>query len=270
MIWSSTNHGVRRIPHNKTPKDNRWMEKGGGRWAHCDGHRWWLCVAVVMALLVLWIGNRCLLLWPLEGRRSARLHEYTFETGDLLLFSGAGLFGPLGAAALKLLGGSPYTHVGAVYRDPSSSHLYVWEMRAGLDNGGEGAGARLSSLYAALSDYAGQVVVRPVGRRIDVRMFERFVRERWGQGYAYSFYLNGYERCFEHHPPLAPTPRRTAGSPRFCADLIAETYEALGVLRYDGWPVPASSALPRDFAQASERLPYAPGWRFGDEIVLRP
>lgn len=226
----------------------------------------WLLLAVFVLLVVLWFVRESRILEPVQLDKQLAWRDWDWQSGDLLLFSGAGLMGRAGEVFLKVTGRCPYTHIGLIYLDPRKpDDVYVWEMKNAP------VGTRLSPLERVMTRYRGRLVVRPLlgpqGRGVDRAQLRTFIRSRWGLDYAYDFYFSCYNRFF----PGLPMPAWSSGCHRpvrFCADLIAETLHAVGVLDYKHNPDSVQEAMPRDFAQATQKLPLAPGWCYGDEVLL--
>ena len=55
---------------------------------------------------------------------------------------------------------------------------------------------------------------------------------------------------------------------RFCTDLVAEALDELGVLDFRHSMDMPAEMLPVDFTQSGERLPWAPGYSLGEEIMI--
>lgn len=231
-----------------------------------------LTMVAAVAVACVLLRKRVRHLRPFARARTLSLDDFarTAAAGDLVLYSGDGACGRAAAVLSKLLEDSPYTHVGVVYVDPDTRVPYVWEMRAESESGREHT--RLSNLRRNVAAYPGQVCVRRLlrdggGPSVDERRFRTVVRRLWGKRYSYpSMYYHSLARLFCFGVPAVPRAGRDAG--RYCTDLVAQTYEALGVLDYAGHSHGSSSALPCDFGQHTEVLPLRPGYRFDDEALV--
>ena len=225
----------------------------------------WLAVILgfIVLLLVYGIGSK--ILEPIDLRLKMRWQDYPWASGDVLLFSGEGLMGRVGSATLKLMGGSPYTHVGLIYIDQRTGDVYVWEM-VNADTG-----TRLTPVEKVLTRYKGLIAVRPIhgptGRGVDNAAMKTFLQNHYGtKDYAYDFVIFTYNRLF----PGLPLPEWTSEKDRptrFCSELISETLQAVGALDYHDTAA-VHCSIPRDFAQATQQLPLLPGWQLGEEVLL--
>lgn len=229
----------------------------------------WLFVVLVLLFVILWFLRESKSLEPVETRLQVDWRQYCWASGDLLLFSGMGWLGRVGEAVLKLCGRCRYTHVGLIYVDPNPEHnreVYVWEMK------NASLGTRLTPIQRVMQRYRGRLAVRPLfgpanRRGVSDTKLRTFIRSRWGLDYAYDFWFYSYNRLF----PSLPMPAWSAARERpvrFCSDLVSETLYAVGVLDYSHNPNQLHEAIPRDFAEATQKLPLSEGWTYGSEVLL--
>lgn len=236
---------------------------------HFSEQLMWLLIAIFILIFLLLFLRESRIFEPVHAAHQIDWKQYQFAAGDLVLFSGMGWLGRVGEATLKLMGRSPYTHVGMIYIDPNPEKqrdIYVWEMHNAT------LGTRLTPIQKVMERYKGRLVVRPLygpdnQRGVDDIKLRSFIRSRWGLDYAYDFWFFNYNR----YVPSLPMPACNGGQHRpfrFCSDLISETLYAVGVLDYSHNPDKLHEAIPRDFAQATQAVPMAEGWKWGPEILM--
>lgn len=201
--------------------------------------------------------------------RSVRWSVPAFRGGDLLLTSNENML-------TCTLGGSYWNHIAVVYQEPETGLLYAWEVCNPPVGWSAFVGTRahrstrLSPLARFFERWSrrGGVAYRPlVGPPVDAHKFSDFVRSRWGQGFAYDYIAQGANRFFGVFGTV-PVEARTTQSPRYCAELAAETYEALGVLDFKDSAYTPHQTVPKDFSQAEDNVPMAATYRFGPETYL--
>jgi len=204
-----------------------------------------------------------------EGARAPRTRERQrggLETGDLVLFSGRGLI----SAVLKHASQSRWSHVGLVLRGAERNPALLWESTAltrtpGLERGRPRRGVQLVPLGRRVRDYRGIVVLRRLLVRRSPAM-DRALRRLRGEL---------QDRPYEHD--MVQLLRAAYEGPGgqnhqdlrylFCSELVAEAYQAMGLL--PPWP-PSSEYTPRDFSsEASASLPLLRGARLAPELLLK-
>jgi hypothetical protein len=193
--------------------------------------------------------------------------EASLQTGDLFLFSGKGF----ASAGIKWLLGSTWSHVGLVVRpavhDPRP---LLWEATPCRDlvdviTGRPADGARLVRLDERLATFPGDVSVRRLSKRLDADQHSRFadvLRQLHGLPYE--------KRWLELL--LAVSDRIDLGRENlttlFCSELVAETYQRLGLLDdTDHGGLPSNEYTPRHFSDA-HRLSLRQGFALGPELWL--
>ena len=205
-------------------------------------------IAIVVALFA-----RKYLAPPALRRHSAFAHTH-FCSGDLLLWST-----PPGAAwyidAQKLLCASPYTHASMVFVD-ADRVPWVWESVVAT-------GHRLVRLEALL--VARPCTLRKLNQPLDAARLERFIRENIASKYSYSL----WEAVVHQWVPVGTAPSSSSQEQRrrrFCSQLVADTYDALGAVSLALSPkadsalvLPADFAFPRDRDALHWLAPYALG-----------
>ena len=101
---------------------------------------------------------------------------YPFKTGDLILFSKKKdhILSPNGL--LKRVTGTTINHVGVIYVEPHSGHIYVWDMNI--------TGPRLASLVSLVEGPTGKakneffILVRPLNKSASSSQFKKIITNR--------------------------------------------------------------------------------------------
>jgi len=220
-------------------------------------------VVVSCLLIILNITNKVTVPYHAEKQN---IWTYPFKTGDLFLFSKK--VDPLLSAnrALKLFTKTTTNHVGVVYVEPHSGHVYVWDMNI--------TGPRLASLSSLVDGSSAtnqhHFLVRPLNKPADSKLFQKIIRQQWDAVYDYDIGLATYHRFF----PILPFLRGhewNCGKQRHCAHFVVEMYAKLGVLDMQHSLVDPSSYIPADFSQEYKKgvnIPLTSGYKFGNTVML--
>jgi hypothetical protein len=176
-------------------------------------------------------------------------------TGDLVLFSGASVFSGLIRWAI----GGKWSHVGVVVRTPAfPGRVMLWEATvladlADVESGRSVSGVQLVPLSERLASYAGEFKLRALVPAATPAMQDALAekrRELAGCPYEQSKLellraawdgRFGATKC-EHLHSL------------FCSELVAEAYQAMGLLAEPPAGPPSNEYTPRDFARRRVRL----------------
>jgi hypothetical protein len=180
------------------------------------------------------------------------------RTGDLLLWNSCF---KLRTDIEKILCSSKFTHVSIIFVD-KAGEPFVWETI------GE-TGHRMCRLGPLLRDSGAhmQCVLRKINKPLDPRAFEALVRMALGQPYSFGFW-KGVVHRWGVQLPVSDKPSLLV--PRFCSELVAETYQRFGVLDFEHHAKTPSLVLPGDFANDRDgEMPWANGYALGPEIELR-
>jgi hypothetical protein len=196
-----------------------------------------------------------------------RTIEASLQTGDLLLFSGKGF----ASAGIKWLLGSTWSHVGLVVRSAGHGRqALLWEATPCRDlvdvvSGRPAGGARLVRLRDRLATFPGAVAVRQLSRPLAPTQEERLAATLW------ELHGRPYERSWLELI-LAVSDRIDLGRENltslFCSELVAETYQRIGLLDdHMQGGLPSNEYTPRHFSAAHD-LPLRRGFALGPEIRL--
>jgi hypothetical protein len=198
------------------------------------------------------------------------------RTGDLVLFSGRSPVSRLIQWATR----GPWSHVGMVVRlRELGDAVLLWESTTLSDLPGTAddgtvcpprRGVQLVSLSQRLAGYDGDAAVRQLDRpitfaqrdalsalrhRLARRPYERHRLELLRSS------LDAFDACGRQN--------REDLSSLFCSELVAEAYQAMGLLPEPPRGLPSNEYTPMDFAEARDaRLPLRRGFRLGAEVSL--
>jgi hypothetical protein len=176
------------------------------------------------------------------------------QTGDIVLFSGRGR----ASQGIKWLTLCPWSHVGMVLRmppgaGPLADTVLLWES-TNFDNlkdvleGVARRGVQLVLLSERVQVYPGEIAVRPLSVQRDEAMFEALsalrmkLRNRPFEEKKLELLRAALDGPFERWRSSEDL------SSLFCSELIAETYQALGLLPDHPDAKPSNEYTPRDFA----------------------
>lgn len=216
--------------------------------------------AVALAVAVAVLARKFLA--PPALTRHSIFERTHFRSGDLLLWSsppGATWYGDV----QKLLCASPYTHASIVFVD-AANVPWAWESVPPT-------GHRLVRLRTLLADRP--CTLRKINTPLDSAALERFIRENIGNNYSYSMWeavmhqwLPVGTAAVTDARPAAATGQRRRRRRRFCSQLVADTYDAMGALSLalsakadSALVLPADLASPRDRTVLHWLAPYALG-----------
>ena len=191
---------------------------------------------------------------------SAALHY-----GDIILFSGETLF----SHTIRTATNSRWSHCGMVVHDTNKSGAQIWDVSKKTFGGV----VALYDLQKRIADYQGAIAYRPLLKDGKKRGFETGERKAFGDIYkdllgrpyetsklelinaAIDVKILDYELA-RNEPDLSSI---------FCGELIAETYQRLGLLGRD---TPANEYVPADFGMGHLEM-LGKGYYLGAEIMIK-
>ncbi len=195
--------------------------------------------------------------------------EASLQTGDVLLFGAT--YGE--SKIIEQLTGAPFSHSGMIARFPNMDNkVYFWESvtdtRAFPDpiNKLDHMGARIVDLRALLAYYTPYTNNQFTWRRLQTywtpalqAAFENFVKQTDTRPFPTDEqmlidYVLGHYRGVD-----------TGMSVLYCAQLVAATYQALGLLPLDP---PTNYYAPADFSALGQRVAMLNGAGLGPETVV--
>ena len=192
------------------------------------------------------------------------------KTGDLIFFSGK----QLSSNSVKWVTLSRWSHVALVVVLPEYDYVCLWEANTltnlkNLDDPKTRArpGVMLVPLSARLQTYEGDIGLRPLqGVRLNARDLETLMALRR------KLACRPYEKSTlelmsaAYDGPFGEQQENL--SSLFCSELVAEAYQALGLIRSGRKDKASNEYVPADFSEDYERLPWLRG-RLGPEIRLK-
>lgn len=200
-------------------------------------------------------------------RKYATLRD-SLKTGDLLLFAGKSF----SSDSIKWVTLSPWSHVAMALVLPEYDLVCLWEATTDvdvqcLDRRVTRPGVQLVPLSERLRRYTGQVALRRLEgaalRKKDCADLIKLRHKFSGRPYEENT-LELMRAAYDG--PLGD--QRENLRSLFCSELIAETYQALGLLRSGRDEKPSNEYVPADFSARHEDLPWQRG-RLGPEITLK-
>ena len=187
------------------------------------------------------------------------------NTGDIILFSGKGGI----SNTIKWFTGSDWSHVGMAMRLPRYDLVLLWESTTlgdikEYDSDKLVNGVRLVVLSEAVKKYDGKIVVRHLDIECSDAMLDALWRFR-DQVRGRPYERNKLELIRSAYDGVWGENTEDLSS-IFCSELIAETYQVMGLLP----ETPASNEYtPNDFStDATEPLRLLKGAALGNEIPL--
>lgn len=188
-------------------------------------------------------------------------------TGDLVLFSGASVF----SGVIKWALSAKWSHVGVVVRTPAfPGRVMLWEATtlsdlADAETGRAAAGVQLVPLSERLARYAGEFKLRALRPAVTPEMegaLEARRRALAGRPYEESK-LELLRAVWDGRFGAA---RRERLHSLFCSELVAEAYQAMGLLPEPPAGPPSNEYTPRDFAR--RRLALLRGYALGSIVAI--
>ncbi|MEM1098433.1 MAG: hypothetical protein AAGH92_06540 [Planctomycetota bacterium] len=191
------------------------------------------------------------------------------KTGDVVLFSGRAPVSRL----IQWVTGGPWSHVGLIVRlREFDDAVMLWESTTLTDvsdvqRGRPVRGVQLVPLSQRLVQYDGDVAVRQLHRPLTFGQRDRLAALR------HRLSRRPYEQreleLLRSAIDLVGPPNREDLSSVFCSELVAEAYQAMGLLAEPPDGPPSNEYTPMDFAEArSDRLSLRRRQRLGPEITV--
>jgi hypothetical protein len=177
------------------------------------------------------------------------------KTGDLVLFSGASFF----SSVIKWAIGGKWSHVGVVVRLPAfPGRVALWESTTladlpDLESGRSAPGVQLVWLSERLAGYAGEFKLRALDKPVTPEM-EAALAARRGQLAGRPYEQQKLELVKAGLDGWFGQLRRERLHSLFCSELVAEAYQAIGLLPESPPGLPSNEYTPRDFARRSAKL----------------
>lgn len=170
------------------------------------------------------------------------------KTGDVVLFSGRGLF----SLGIRIGTGSKWSHVGMILRLDDFDFVCLWESTtlsniADLSTGQRTKGVQLVGMMDRIKDYEGEISIRQLRgvelNKDQVGVLRQFRHELKGRPYE--------QDRWELLHSASPFTNREDLSSIFCSELVAETYQRLGLLDKSK---PSNEYTPADFGESRDLI----------------
>lgn len=190
------------------------------------------------------------------------------KTGDIVLFSGKSAV----SNVIKLFSGGKWSHVGMVLRLPQfADAVMLWESTTlsdikDVETGLAIKGVQLVPLSQRVAGYNGEVTVRILSKPITKPMFEALAERR--KELSRKPYERGETELIKAAwDGLGGASKGEDLSSLFCSELVAEAYQAMGLL--PEWPkgLPSNEYTPIDFSNRRKLSLSAP-YELADEQRL--
>lgn len=191
------------------------------------------------------------------------------KTGDIVLFSGKG-----GVSEwIKWFTRSDYSHVGMVLRIPKFEIVLLWESTTlcnvkDVEAGRELQGVQLVPLSDRVKKYSGDIAIRRLDYGDAENDMEKMVYAL--EQKRTELKRRPYEEKIRelirsaYDGPLGENTEDLSSV--FCSELVAEAYQAMGLLPQD---IPSNEYTPADFSkEAKKELPLLQGASLSDEIAI--
>ena len=217
----------------------------------------YLLCAILFSIAVGWSAHHTEM-WLTRPTCKSRvlLNRANFRTGDLILFSSKP---SVRTDVEKLLCGSQYTHVAMVFVDHAQVP-YLWEcVRTGHR-------VRRVSAKMLVRD---RCYWRRISRPLDSAALEWFILQNCDQPYSFNMWRGVVRRwCTSLNLPHSAT--SPLYQPRFCSQLVADTYAHFGALDFSTCDnLAPCMVLPGDFSAAAQtQLPWQNGYSLSGELEL--
>ncbi len=195
----------------------------------------------------------------------------SLDTGDIVLFSGKG---PI-SQGIKRFTFSKWSHVGMVIKSHEFDSILLWESTTltdipDLESGNLLKGVQIVPLSQRIALYNGGISIRKltIGRtKKRIASLVKLRKELRGKKYEKSnleLIRSAYDGPFGHNTEDL--------SSLFCSELVAEAYQAMGLLPDDKKSEdykPSNEYTPADFSYKKRKYFHLLKGRLGKEIVIK-
>jgi hypothetical protein len=177
------------------------------------------------------------------------------KTGDLVLFSGASFF----SSVIKWAVGGRWSHVGVVVRlERFPGRVLLWEATTladlpDVETQRAAPGVQLVFLSARLATYAGEFKLRRLDRPVTPEM-EAALTKRRGELSGRPYEQEKLDLVNAAFDGWLGASRGERLNSLFCSELVAEAYQAMGLLAEPPDGPPSNEYTPHDFARRGARL----------------
>ncbi len=193
----------------------------------------------------------------------------SLKTGDIVLFSGKGGVSDW----IKLFSGSAWSHLGMILCLPHMDMVLLWESTTlsdlpDIESGKGRKGVQLVPFSERVSMYKGDVAVRLLSKPITQQMETSLGKFR-KRASRLKYEKNKIELIkAAWDGPLGGNKENLSSV--FCSELVAESYQRMGLLAEPpkGWP--SNEYTPRDFStEARYPVHLHKGFTLSEEIKIK-
>lgn len=194
--------------------------------------------------------------------------HHQLKTGDLVLFSGRSAM----SGAIKLLSGGKWSHVGMVVRPPGPpGAIFLWESTTlcdipDVETRRTVKGVQLVPLVERVRRYDGEITWRALTRALTPGMLEGLARCR-ARLLGAPYETSELEMLLAAYDGFAGESGGEALESVFCAELVAEAYQTMGLLPEHPDGLPSNEYTPFDFS-AGGSLRLLLGYGLGPEVEI--
>jgi hypothetical protein len=193
----------------------------------------------------------------------------SLKTGDIVLFSGKGGVSDW----IKLFTSSTWSHVGMVLRLPQLDMVLLWESTTlsdlvDIETGKARKGVQLVPFSERMRMYSGDVAVRHLSQPLTSPMEKALMKFR-KKASRLKYEQSKVELIKSAWDGPFGSNKENLSSV-FCSELVAESYQQMGLLTEPpkGWP--SNEYTPRDFSTESRQpLTLHKGYSLSREVVIR-
>lgn len=192
----------------------------------------------------------------------------SLKTGDLVIFSGKSAVSNF----IKLFSGGKWSHVGMVLRlKEFADAVLLWESTtlnnvADIETQAATKGVQLVPMSQRVASYDGEIAVRRLNKAVTAKM-QRALAERRKALSRKPYEAGEIELLKAAYDGIAGQSSGEDLSSLFCSELVAEAYQAMGLLPEYPKGLPSNEYTPLDFS-SHRNLKLLAGYSLGEEIPI--
>lgn len=206
-------------------------------------------------------------------RKETSMASYTsirdsLKTGDLVIFSGKSAL----SSIIKLFSGGKWSHVGMVLRLPEFDNMILlWESTTlsnitDIETHAATKGVQLVPLSQRINSYDGEINIRQLDKPVTAEMFHALAEcRRMLSGKPYE--KNELELIRAAYDGIGGASHGEDLSSVFCSELVAEAYQAMGLLPEYPQGLPSNEYTPMDFS-SRKNLTLLKDYKLQSEILV--
>jgi hypothetical protein len=192
----------------------------------------------------------------------------SLKTGDIVFFSGNDAI----SSIIKLFSGGKWSHVGMVWRLKEFDNIvFIWESIApikvsDLEAHAALKGVQLVALCQRVRLYNGEICIRQLNKPVTPEMLCKLA-ECWKALASKTYEERELELLKAVYDGIGGASSGEDLSSLFCSELIAEAYQAMGLLAEYPEGLPSNEYTPMDFS-SHRKLELMQGYALGSEIEI--